>query len=138
MRYTIIGILASLVLFGCARSVEPTVENINKIFESKDFTFEFHQPDGTCRSLSFRNDYVVYKSDLPTYRRGIEYEEVVLINDYIQKIVNLHSVALDQETHPHYVIKNTAYKVIIVPDQEDFYFDALLKTLKLDSAKLKE
>ncbi len=115
----------------CARTVEPTIENINKIFASKDFTFELHKTDGSCSSLSFRNDYLVYKSDKPIVRREITYDEVLLINDFIQKIVNLHVQDLDPETSFHYVIKNTAYKVIIVPNQEAFYFDALIKTLKL-------
>ncbi len=126
-----------IVLFSaCTKKVEPTVENINKIFASKDFTFEFHEKNTECKSISFRNDYLVYKSDQPTYRRGIEYEEVILINDFIQDIVNLHSYEKDPETSSHYIIKNTAYKTIIVPKREDFYFEALLKTLKLDSLSL--
>lgn len=124
-----------VLLAGCARSLEPTPENINKIFASKDFTFEFHKKEGTCKSLSFRNDYLVYKSDGPTLRREITYDEVLLINDFIQKIVNKHINGLDSENNSHYIIKNTAYKVVIVPKQEDFYFDALIKTLKLDKVK---
>ncbi len=129
----IIIFISVLCCIGCARSVPPTPENINKIFASKDFTFEFNTSNDKCRSISFRNDYLVYKSDAPTLRRGITYEEVLLINDYIQKIVHLHSNALDPDTSSHYIIKNTAYKVVIVPDQEDYYFDVLLKTLKLDT-----
>ncbi|TPN88005.1 hypothetical protein [Aquimarina algicola] len=121
-----------IVVLGCARSVEPSIDNINTIFASKDFTFEFHPHHQSKKSISFRSDYLVFKSDQPTYRREIEYEEVLLINDYIQKIVDLHSSDLSTETSSYYVIKNTAYKVIIVPQQEDYYFDALLKTLKLD------
>ncbi|WP_109301838.1 hypothetical protein [Aquimarina sp. AU474] len=127
----IIVFLSIICCIGCARSLEPTPENINKIFSSKDFTFEFNTVDGICKSISFRNDYLVYKSDAPTLRREILYDEVILINDYIQKIVNLHSDTLDRDTSSYYVIKNTAYKVIIVPNQEDYYFEALVKTLKL-------
>ncbi|GAA4279355.1 hypothetical protein [Aquimarina mytili] len=125
--------LVMFLAMSCARNVEPTTENINKIFASKDFTFEFNTAEGIKRSLSFRNDYLVYKSDQPTFRRGVTYDEVLLINDFIQKIVYLHSSTLDPETTSHYIIKNTAYKVTIVPEQEDFYFDALIKTLKLDT-----
>ncbi|MBQ0735869.1 hypothetical protein [Aquimarina celericrescens] len=124
--------LMLIFLVSCARKVEPTIENINKIFASRDFTFEFHKKGGDCESLSFRNDYLVYKSDQPTIRREITYDEVLLINDFIQKIVNVHSGILDPETNSYYVIKNTAYKAIIVPEQEDYYFEALIKTLKLD------
>jgi len=130
--HRVIKLLLILLVCSCARQVEPTVDNINKIFASKDFTFEFNKSDGTRQSLSFRHDYLVYKSDQPTFRRVVTYDEVLLINDFIQKIVNKHSSLLTPETSSHYVIKNTAYKVVIVPEQEDFYFDALVKTLKLD------
>lgn len=131
----IILLLLLMYTISCARYVEPTVEQINIIFSSKDFTFEFNRLDGRQESLSFRNDFLVYKSDKPTFRREISYDEVLLINDFIQKIVNLHSPALDSETSSYYVIKNTAYKTIIIPDQEDFYFDALIKTLGLDKVE---
>ncbi|GAA4275091.1 hypothetical protein U6A24_17130 [Aquimarina gracilis] len=131
MRKSII-VTVAIILVSCVRSLEPTPNNINKIFASKDFTFEFHKKNGTCESLSFRNDYLVYKSANPTIRREITYDEVLLINDFIQKIVNKHSTVLDPEHNSYYVIKNTAYKVLIVPKQEEFYFEALIKTLKLN------
>ncbi|MAQ75513.1 MAG: hypothetical protein CL613_04170 [Aquimarina sp.] len=121
-----------MLLCSCAQQVDPTADNINKIFNSKDFTFEFHPIDGTTKSLSFRVDYLVYQSDQPTVRREVSYEEVVLINDYIQRLVNLHSDSFTTENHSYYIIKNTAYKTTIIPDQEDYYFWALLKTLKLE------
>jgi len=124
-------LIAMISLVSCARNLEPTVENINKIFASKDFTFQFNKKDGTCQSLSFIDDIVVYKSDQQTIRREITYKEVLFINDFIQKILNVHSNTLDPEIHSNYILKNTAYKVTIVPNQEDFYFDALIKTLEL-------
>ena len=131
MKPITILILVILVT-ACARKVDPTVANVNKIFASKDFTFEFVPLNGTKKSLSFRSDYLVYKRDQPTFRRDISYDEVLLINDYIQKIEDRHVTTQNPETASHYIIKNTAYKVVIVPDQEDYYFDALLKTLQLD------
>ncbi len=122
-----------MLIVSCARTVEPTAENINKIFASKDFTLEFNRSNRSKESISFRSDYLVYKSDKPTYRREISYDEVVLINDFIQNIVHLHSEMLDPKKASYYVIKNTAYKVHIVPNQQDIYFDALLKTLHLDT-----
>lgn len=124
-----------IFIAGCARNVETTSENINRIFASKDFTFEFNRSTGDTESLSFRNDYLVYKSNEPTYRREISYDEVLLINEYIRKIFIAHSTKLDPETSSYYVLKNTAYRVVIVPQLEDLYFDALLKTLKLDKRK---
>ncbi|MBP2834155.1 hypothetical protein J8281_18300 [Aquimarina sp. U1-2] len=128
---TILMLFVFHFLISCAREVPPTVENINKIFDSKDFTFEFHNNENTCQSISFRNDYLVFKSDLPTVRREITYEEVLLINDFIQKIVNVHSDSLSTDDSSYYVIQNTAYKTVIIPHQEEYYFEALLKTLRL-------
>lgn len=122
----------AFLLSSCAKTVEPTPKSINKIFKSKDFTFEFYPLDGSPKSLSFRVDYLVYQSDQPTIRREISYEEVVLINEYIQRLVNLHSDSFSTRNHSYYIIKNTAYKTTIIPDQEDYYFWALLKTLKLE------
>ncbi|OED36982.1 hypothetical protein AB832_05350 [Flavobacteriaceae bacterium (ex Bugula neritina AB1)] len=129
--YRIFLIFLVFISLSCAREVEPNATTINKIFASKDFTFEFHNGKGNKESLSFRQDYLVYKSNKPTVRREVTYDEVLLINDFIQKIVDLHSQSLNKETNPHYIIKNTAYKSIIIPEQEDFYFEALIKTLKL-------
>ncbi|MFD2563661.1 hypothetical protein [Aquimarina rubra] len=123
--------LVCISVAGCARTVEPTTENINKIFASQDFTFEFHQLGETTKSISFREDYLVYKSDQPTIRRVITYDEVLLINNFIHKIVYLDQKDHDITSSSYYVIKNTAYKTTIVPEQEDFYFEVLLKTLKL-------
>jgi len=128
-RYVLLGLI---IFMSCARSVEPTVENINTIFKSMDFTFAFYDKDGGVKSFSFVNDVLVYKSDQPTIRREISYAEVLIINDYIQNIVNLHDSSLNPEEQHHYVVENTAYKAIIVPRQEAFYFEELLKTLKLN------
>jgi len=129
----ILVILILIFITSCARNVEPTVENINKIFASQDFTFEFHPIGATKKSISFRDDYLVYKSDDPTLRREITYDEVLLINDFIQKIVNVHQDDKDTESSSFYVVKNTAYKTTIIPKQEGYYFEALLRTLKLNN-----
>ena len=120
-----------ILMVSCAQNVEPTAENINKIFVSKDFVFEFHPLGKTEKSISFREDYLVYKSDQPTIRRDITYDEVLLINGFIQGIVNQHQSNIEKESTSYYVVKNTAYKAIITPEQKDYYFEALLKTLKL-------
>jgi len=120
-----------ILLISCARAVEPTVENINKIFASQDFSFEFHELGKAKKSISFREDYLVYKSDASTIRREITYDEVVLINNFIRKIVHVHQKNRDATASSHYIIKNTAYTTTIVPLQEDYYFEILLKTLQL-------
>ncbi len=128
----ILVIFVCIGITSCALTVEPTVENVNKIFSSQDFTFEFHKVGETTKSISFRDDYLVYKNDKPTLRREISYDEVLLINDFIQKIVKLHQKDPDAAPSFYYVVKNTAYTTTITPEQEEYYFEALLKTLKLN------
>jgi len=131
MKKFLMLFLTIIFISSCARTVEPTIENINTIFSSKDFTFEFIELGKSKKSISFRVDYLVYKSDQPTVRRNIEYDEVVLINDFIQSIVNNHQVDLDKESISHYVVKNTAYETVIIPKENSSNFNALLKKLKL-------
>ena len=120
-----------ILLFGCAREVKPTVENINKIFESKDFTFKFYDEEGSCKSLSFRHDYLVYKSDAPTVRRTITYDEVLRINNFIQQIVNQHDNSLKSKRTDYYIIENTAYVAAIFPKNQEQSFSSLLTELGL-------
>lgn len=124
-------LLTFVFICSCSRTVEPTIENINTIFASRDFTFEFIELCKSKKSISFRVDYLVYKSDAPTIRREIEYKEVLLINDFIQKIANQHQVGTDKESSSHYVVKNTAYKTVIIPKENDTDFNILLKKLQL-------
>lgn len=131
MRKFLMLFLTIIFISSCARTVEPTIENINTIFSSKDFTFEFNELGKSKKSISFRVDYLVYKSDQPTIRRNIEYDEVVLINNFIQSIVNNHQADLDKESTSHYVVKNTAYETVIIPKDNINDFDVLLNKLKL-------
>ena len=130
MRYLFCLVVWS-VLLGCAKEVKPTPGNINKIFESKDFTFKFYGHSGACQSLSFRHDYLVYKSDKPTIRRTITYDEVLKINKFIQDIVNVHKEDLRNRSHSYYIIENTAYITAIFPEYEPKPFSELLKELNL-------
>ena len=130
MRHTVFVLLA-LCVITCAKQVPPTVRNVNKIFESQDFTFEYHDRNGTCQSLSFRHDYVVYKSEKPTVRRTISYNEVREINGFIQKIVNDHQETLNPDKTSYYIIQNTAYTTVITPKTAQNNFESLLRSLNL-------
>lgn len=120
-----------IFLLGCAREIAPTVENINKIFESKDFTFKYYDKEGNCESLSFRHDYLVYKSDAPTVRRTITYDEVLRINNFIQQIVNQHDNSLKSKRTGYYIIENTAYVAAIFPKKKEQSFSSLITELGL-------
>ncbi|RZS99164.1 hypothetical protein [Aquimarina brevivitae] len=100
----VLGLPLLLLIGSCAKQVEPTSQNINKIFASKDFTFAFVPLHGEKKSLSFRVDYLVYQSDGPTIRREISYNEVLLINNFIQELVRVHNASLSTENHSYYMI----------------------------------
>ena len=131
MRKFLMLFVALILICSCAQTVDPTIENINEIFSSKDFTFEYNELGKSKKSISFRVDYLVYQSDEPTVRREIKYKEVILINDFIQNIVNLHQTGAEKESSSHYVVKNTAYETVIIPKDNSKDFSMLLKELKL-------
>jgi len=131
MRKFLMLFVALTLIYSCAQTVDPTIENINEIFSSKDFTFEYNELGKSKKSISFRVDYLVYQSDEPTVRREIKYKEVILINDFIQNIVNLHQTGAEKESSSHYVVKNTAYETVIIPKGNSKDFSMLLKELKL-------
>lgn len=131
MRTSIFVFLA-VVICGCAIELPPTTDNINKIFESKDFTFAFINSEGNEKSLSFVNDYLVYKSEAPTYRREVTYQEVVLINRFIQELLDDHQNDITSDKSAYYKVYSTAYKIRMYPKQlGEERFMELLSFLKL-------
>ncbi|WP_292891290.1 hypothetical protein [Nonlabens sp.] len=78
-------LLFSIVtIASCTQSLEPSIENINSIFQSKDFTSEYIRDSHDKESMSFRDDYIVYKKAEGVKRRTITYKEALFINDFIK------------------------------------------------------
>lgn len=122
----IILLLSLIILVSCAQEVDPTVDNMNNIFDSKDFTIEFILDDSRTESMSFIEDIIVYKTVKGTKRRTITFDEALLINDFIQSQFKLHDES-NSET-PSIIILNTAKKVTLkIPKYEAAYSNLITK-----------
>lgn len=86
-RILIYGILI-LLFVSCKKQQEPTIENINAIFQTKDFNIEFRMDEDNTYRLGFREDYVSFFSNAETQRHVLSYEEASATNALIQSLFN--------------------------------------------------
>ncbi|MEN8897530.1 MAG: hypothetical protein ABF247_13685 [Nonlabens sp.] len=122
----IILLLSLIILVSCAQEVDPTVNNMNDIFDSKDFTIEFVLDDSRTESMSFIEDIIVYKTAKETKRSTITFDEALLINDFIQSQFKLHDASNSEI--PSIIILNTAKKVTLkIPKYEAAYSNLITK-----------
>jgi hypothetical protein len=122
----LLTLLLLVILVSCAQEVDPTIENMNDIFESNDFTIEFIIDADATESMSFIEDLIVYKSAVGVVRRSISYDEALLINDFIQSQFRFHKVS-HSET-PAIIILNTAKKVTLkIPNYKMDYLHLIRK-----------
>ncbi len=131
MRYIKI-LMLTLLLYSCGQQLPTTIDNVNKIFSSQDFTLEINDPSQEKITLSFVNGYFVYKDSLNTYRREITYREVVMINEFIQSIMNTHEEGASIENSISYIIKNVSYEVLIIPNTTNKAYLEMLEKLKIE------
>ena len=122
----LILLLSIILLASCTQEVEPTIENMNSIFESKDFTIEYHLTDSKTESMSFIEDILVFKANDSVVRKTISFDEALLINQLIQNKFKLHDS--NNEETPSIVILNTAKKVTLkIPNYEVDYLNLINK-----------
>jgi hypothetical protein len=77
-------------------------------------------------SMSFREDYIVYKAAERVERRTITYEEALFINDFIQNKFQFHKNRNSKT--PAIVILNTAKKVTLkIPNYKMDYRNLINK-----------
>ncbi|WP_405378168.1 hypothetical protein [Nonlabens sp. Asnod3-A02] len=122
----LILLLSIILLASCTQEVEPTIENMNSIFESKDFTIEYHLTDARVESMSFIEDILVYKANDSVVRKTISFDEALLINQLIQEKFKQHD-SNNNET-PSIIVLNTAKKVTLkIPNYEVDYLNLINK-----------
>lgn len=120
---------AFLLAASCQQEVAPTIENINTIFETTDFSINFIPVNGSDVTLSFREDYVTYKKGGATKRVTLNYEEVALINDFVQQQFKKHDTSRGER--PSVIIYNDIQKVKMRVPKYGNDLKALLKKLPL-------
>ena len=122
----ILILLFLTTLISCVQDVDPTQENMNSIFESKDFTIEYHLTDARVESMSFIEDILVYKANDSVVRKTISFDDALLINQLIQEKFKLHD-SNNKET-PSIIVLNTAKKVTLkIPNYEVDYLNLINK-----------
>ena len=122
----LILLLSIILLASCTQEVEPTIENMNSIFESKDFTIEYHLTYSKTESMSFIEDILVFKANDSVVRKTISFDEALLINQLIQNKFKMHDS--NNEETPSIVILNTAKKVTLkIPNYEVDYLNLINK-----------
>jgi hypothetical protein len=105
------------------------MENINSIFETKDFSIEYDIADHSSHRFSFRDDYVSYFSDQPTQRKDISYDEATLVNNFVQKLFNRRES--NELSQRQLIIYNDSKKIILNVPDADAELEQLLDQLQL-------
>ncbi len=77
-------ILLLLVATACQQQMEPSVENINAIFQTQDFQIKFMLENDKEYRMGFLNNEMAFFSDAPTYRKELSYDDVRLINTFVE------------------------------------------------------
>ncbi|MGJ8683090.1 MAG: hypothetical protein ACSHWW_00605 [Nonlabens sp.] len=86
----LILLISLFIAISCQQTADVTTENINSIFATKDFSISYRMGDDKESSMSFREDYMTYKSDQGTQRVELSYNDVLKINAFIAEQFPLH------------------------------------------------
>ena len=105
----LILLLSLFLVLSCQQTADVTTENINSIFATKDFSISFRMSDNKEASMSFREDYMTYKSDQGTQRVELSYDDVLKVNAFIAEQYPLHDAT--REETPSITIYSDAKKV---------------------------
>lgn len=90
----IFTILVLVIMISCQQEKEATIENINQIYATKDFSIEFKMSEDDEIRMSFREDYMTYVINNETNRKTLAYDEVVLINKFVTNQFEKHDANL--------------------------------------------
>ena len=113
----------------CQQQMEPTVENINQIFQTYDFQIKFHINNGQEYRMGFLNNEIAYFSPQETVRRELSYDDVRLINTFVQYRFRESGTA---PTTPHKIeIYNDSKSVAFNTMNYQKDFEQLLNKLNL-------
>ena len=128
-------LLTLFLLASCKNQQEPTIENINAIFQTKDFNIEFRMDEDHTYRLGFREDYVSFFSNAKTQRNVISYDEAVATNSLIQKLFNQRT---QDENDPEIAIYDDFNEVSFRASGFENELYNLLKELNLEYVSIKK
>ncbi|WP_157111575.1 hypothetical protein [Nonlabens spongiae] len=119
----------------CKKQQEPTIENINTIFQTKDFNIEFRMDEDHTYRLGFREGYVSFFSNAKTQRNVISYDEAIATNALIQNQFNQRT---QDENDPEIAIYDDFNEVSFRASGFENELYNLLKELNLEYVPIKK
>lgn len=117
------------LLVSCQQSMDVTTENINTVFETKDFSINFIPVNGSDITMSFREDYMTFKKGGEVKRVNVNYEDIARINAFVQEQFNKHDATRGER--PSVIIYDDTRKIKMRVPKYGNDLDKLVKTLPL-------
>ncbi|BAO54911.1 hypothetical protein [Nonlabens marinus] len=139
-------ILILILTTSCQQELDPSAANINSIFETQDFQIRFTLENGSEYRMGFLNNEMAFFSPTETVRRELSYDDVRLINTFVQnryrasedKIrfqpqVDAVNPAMTErsQNHSRIEIYNDTKKVTLTTPDATASFQELLSKLEL-------
>lgn len=122
-------IILCLITLSCQQEKEASIENINQIYATKDFSIEYKMSDDDLIRMSFREDYMTYVINGETNRKTVEYKEVLWINEFVAQQFQLHDAT--REDIPSIIIYDDTRKVTLKVPQYASKLRQLINKLKI-------
>ncbi|MGB3591120.1 MAG: hypothetical protein WBA16_05475 [Nonlabens sp.] len=120
-------LVALLLLASCQQELPASTDNLQKIFDTRDFTVTFIVGEKE-HFMGFRQDYMTYKHNGNTIRETISYEQALAVNNFIQQqLVQYDNKAVPNAT----IVESPQYKVVIKTAGDNDNFQQLLTKLEL-------
>ncbi len=132
-------LLFLLAATSCQKTLEPDVENINSIFATQDFQIKFAMGNGDEYRMGFLNNEIAYFSPQETMRRELSYDDVRLINTFVQNCYRDSETELELEPENEMQMSNSSTieiyndskKVVFTTGNYHSEFEQLLTKLNL-------
>ncbi|WP_194851651.1 hypothetical protein [Nonlabens antarcticus] len=137
-------LLPLLLIISCQKELEPSIPNINSIFDTQDFNIRFMMKNGTEYRMGFLNNEIAFFSPQETLRRELSYDDVVLINTFVgdrfrtSAALSMNSSEKAHNNAGQIEIYNDSKKVVFSSPDYSAGFEQLLIKLKLPYVSTKK
>lgn len=128
-------ILPLFLIVSCQKDLEPSMDNINSVFETQDFGIRFTLESGDEYRMGFLNNDISYFSPQETIRRELSYDNVRLVNTFVELRFRESKTETETKTEKSLnstiEIYNDTRKVVFNTPHFTAEFEQLLSQLKL-------
>jgi hypothetical protein len=130
-----------ITAISCQREMEPTIANINSIYDTQDFQIKFEMNGGEVYRMGFLNNDMAFFSPAQTLRRELSYDDVRLINTFVEARFRESVIKLKSESQPErdqVEIYNDSKRVVFQTPEYRTEFESLLTQLNLPYVPIKK